>query len=62
MKLDRHYETVSEDEKLDNEMTDEIYEIIKWYKKYSNNIDSLLGKKRSKQVKKAILNVIIEEL
>ena len=62
MKLDRHYPKRTQSEILDDEMNDEIEEIKDWVKKYTSNIDSLLGNKRSKEVKKAIINLLVEKL
>lgn len=62
MKLTRHYEDATEQERLDQEMCDEIDNISDWIKKYTSNIDSLLGKKRSKKVKKHIIEQLVEQL
>lgn len=51
-----------EEERLDKEMEDEIYEKIKDTIKYVSNIESLLGKGRSKEVLKAVIIYLTEQL
>ena len=62
MKLTRHYTDATESERLDAELRDEVTEISKWMKKYFNNVDSLLGKKRSNEVRKHMINTLVEQL
>lgn len=62
MKLSRNYTDASLKEKDAQEMQDEIEEVTKWLKKYTSNIDSLLFKNSSKEVKKAMINFLVEQL
>ena len=52
----------TESERLDKEMEDEIFEQNQNLKKYSSNINSLLGKSRSKEVFKSMINYLVEQL
>lgn len=53
---------ISYEEKLDKEMEDEIFEQKKALSKYINNINSLLGYKRSKEVRKSMIQFLVETL
>lgn len=44
------------------EFEDEKNEVIDWLKRYTSNIDSLLGKDKSKEVKKVMINFLVEQL
>jgi hypothetical protein len=52
----------TEEERLNNEMENEIQDQKEHLKKYTKNITSLLGKKRSKEVKKAMISYLVENL
>jgi hypothetical protein len=52
----------TEDERLDKEMEDEIFEQKKHLSKYIDNINSLLGKSRSKEVRKSMIQFLVESL
>jgi len=62
MKFSRNYDDATEEQKLDNEMVDEIDEQLSQLKRYDYNIISLLGKERAKEVKKAMINYLLETL
>ncbi|MCP4106525.1 MAG: hypothetical protein GY749_13490 [Desulfobacteraceae bacterium] len=61
MKTTGRYCAVSNTDK-DAEMQNEIYEQLRYLKRYTNNIDSLFDKNRSNEVKKAIINFLVEQL
>ena len=46
----------------DHELNEEVDTSKEMLEKYFRNIDSLLGKERSKEVKKAMVNYIVEQL
>ena len=50
------------EERLDKEMEDEIFEQKKSLSKYIDNINSLLGRQRSKEVRKAMIQFLVESL
>lgn len=52
----------TEDQIQDDQMEDEIIEVKKWLKKYTSNIDTLLLDHRPKEVKKAMINYLVEQL
>jgi len=52
----------TESERLDKEMEDEIFEQKKNLSKYIDNINSLLGKQRSKEVRKSMIQFLVETL
>lgn len=60
MLIERRLPKLTENERLDCDMQDEIDEQIKNLKKYNENIISLLGKDRAKEVKKAMINLLVE--
>jgi hypothetical protein len=62
MKIDRHYADATEQEKRDVEMQDEIDEISKLMDRYFFNVDSLLSKERANNVRKHVINRLIEQL
>ncbi len=62
MKIDRNYDDATEEQRLDNEMQDEIETQLDHLKRYNNNIVSLLGYKRAKEVKKGMINYLLETL
>lgn len=62
MKISRSWSDASEIEKLYDEMQDEIREQKNNLKRYTSNIDSLLGYNRSKEVKKAMIEFLLEQL
>lgn len=52
----------TEDERLDKEMEDEIFEQKKNLSKYCDNINSLLGRQRANEVRKSMINFLVEIL
>lgn len=50
------------EERLDAEMQEEIEMQRKNLRKYTNNIRSLLGSERSKEVRKAMISYLVENL
>lgn len=46
----------------EQELQDEIDMKLEKLKRYTSNIDSLLGKERSSEVKKAMINFLVEQL
>lgn len=52
----------SKEERLDSEMENEIFEQKKHLSKYIDNINSLLGGQRSKEVRKAMIQFLVETL
>ena len=52
----------SEEENLDKQMEDEVIEVKKLLDRYIKNIDSLLDYKRAKEVKKSMINYLVEQL
>lgn len=46
----------------EQELQDEVDEIKDWLKKYTWNIDSLYGKEKASEVKKAMINYLVEQL
>jgi len=51
-----------ESERLDNEMENEISMQKEHLSKYIDNINYLLGKNRSKEVRKSMINFLVETL
>lgn len=62
MLLEKRLPDLTEKERLDCEMQEEIDEQMIFLKRYSDNIKSLLGKKRAREVKKAMINQLVEWL
>lgn len=62
MLLEKRFPDLNEEERLDCEMQEEIDEQTKFLKRYTDNINSLLGSKRAKEVKKAMINQLVEML
>ena len=52
----------SEEENLDNEMEQEIHDQRKTLHGYAQNMNSLLGKRRANELRKAMINILIEQL
>ena len=62
MKLSRSYTDATEEQRLDDDMQDEIKEMEKFLKRYNTNLKTLLDKKRANQVRKAMINYLVEQL
>ena len=62
MMLEKRLPDLEEEERLDCEMQEEIDEQTKHLKRYNDNIISLLGYQRAKEVKKAMINFLVENL
>ncbi len=62
MMLEKRLPDLEIDERLDHDMQDEIDEQKKHLKGYNENIISLLGYQRAKEVKKAMINFLVENL
>ncbi len=62
MKIDRHYKKRTKEEIADDEMQDEINEQIKLLQRYEDNLKSILDEKRAKEVRKAMINFLVERL
>jgi hypothetical protein len=62
MTLEKRLPSLSTEEILDCEMQEEIDEQIKWLKRYEKNLCSLLNKDRANQVRKAMINFLVEQL
>ena len=66
MKSTGHYEStdkeISKEDALEQEMLQEVQEQRDNLRRYTNNIDSLLGKKLSSEVKKSMINFLVEQL
>ena len=62
MLLEKRLPDLNEEERLDCEMQEEIDEQTKFLKRYTDNINILLGSKRAKEVKKAMINQLVEML
>lgn len=43
-------------------MDDEIYEVRKWLYKYNENINTLLPKNLANEVRKSMINYLVEQL
>jgi len=52
----------TKEERLDQKMEDEIFEQKKNLSKYIDNINSLLGRQRSKEVRKSMIQFLVETL
>ena len=62
MIINKHYEDATDEEQIQSEMQEEIDSISIWIKKYVYNIESLYGKDLSKEVKKSMINQLIETM
>lgn len=61
-KYDSTDKELSIDEQLQQEMQLEVDNALEYLKRYTYNIDTLLSKKYSKEVKKAMINYLVEQL
>lgn len=62
MKLDKNYIDATREDELQEELNEEIVEVSKWMNKYFFNVDSLLGKEKANEVRKHIINRLVEQL
>ena len=62
MLLEKRLPDLDKEERLDCEMQEEIDSQMDHLKKYTSNIDGLLGYKRAKEVRKAMINFLVEQL
>ncbi|QQV90450.1 hypothetical protein Harreka1_43 [Olleya phage Harreka_1] len=64
MRITGRFEAVdaSQEEILDNDMEQEIADQKEHLHKYDENLKSLVGIRRSKEVKKAMINFLLETL
>lgn len=62
MLLEKRLPDLEEEARLDCEMQEEIDLQLEHLKKYNENIISLIGYKRAKEVKKAMINFLVEQL
>lgn len=62
MLLEKRLPDLKTEERLDCDMQDEIDSQMEYLKKYTSNINSFIGHKRAKEVKKAMINFLIEQI
>ena len=55
-------EEITEEENKEQEMLEEVSNARQYLREYTQNIDSLLGKEFSSEVKKSMINFLVEQL
>ena len=62
MKITKRLPDLDSEERLDCEMQDEIDYQLEYLKTHHDRLNNLLGHKRVKEVRKAMINFLVEQL